>query len=312
MGDLAAAFVADEIQKPLPGRLNFNDIPNSGEYIFYSDPNKMQTEKKESYLRGELRALNYKEQIAKFNEIKKAKDYQCLITIFDGLPEEGLRHIAKRTRNLDQFPAKNREIYRVDPSVSVISAEDKILSVFNSALPKKSDTIEELKELIKKLLKENYMIVELRFFGDPASGNLSEKLPKQSKIELVRLVTEFLSGVLAIEKQPYPLFLFIIDEDKAGYSTAFPGGKISGFDTIFIPPTERLDTDEACVWYGEMLERIVESEKKAEFSEFFKATLLGNMEIIISETQGYPGSFIRSVCSYTGCNDLAEEILNPK
>jgi hypothetical protein len=299
---LDKTFISDDKQKPFSGRLNFNNAPNSGQYTFYIDKKFIEPEKKKFYLRTELETFNYDSQMDKFIEFKTSK-YSSLITIIDGTPDDGLRLIARKAKSYDYFPAKNQETYFINPTYALTTPEQKTLNLLNAALQKEFKTMDDLTRHIRSILNASHLVLELRFFAD------AEKLPKQSKIDIINLVAEYISSILIAEKNPYKLFLFIVDEENSGYATIYTSDKISAVNAILIPPTDRVNDVKACNWYINVRKRSANAE---EFAQFFDSTIFDQMEMIIQETNGYPGNFIRLICQRAGCNDLADEILNPK
>lgn len=307
--NLEQYFIDDVTQKPFSGRLHFQNIPNSGHFIFIPNENDLARKKRKVILQEKLMSLNYTDQETYFTKYANKEKKQ--FAILSGTADCGLNFLSLRVRRTPEFPSDFQIPFRVSPYATSGTGEQKILNIFNLALNTNFPNANLLANHILSILKNQSVIFELFFYNEKQNNDAVAR-PKDKK-ELLDDLASFINKINNAFPDDNKLIIFIIDQDSCDYKSLYNDTPIAGIYSIYLPLVTPIKFTDADQWYKEMRKNYIgDIARLKEFESLFKETIFKKLQDMIDETKGFPGSMIRKICKESECEKLAEELLYPK
>jgi len=307
LANLLEHFTKQNWQTPYGEPLDILDN-NAGLFVFEKKKDILTICNREKILSQGLMTLNYKLPKEKIEEIKnsknniEAKGSKC-VTFISGTQHCGLTFLGYFVK---------RAIFRKDTSVNLVSPADlyaegnnQILQIFNSALRTNAIDAETLKKILIAKLAINDVAIEIRF-------NSSNALLEKMKIDLINNILEFLSDINAAERKLNKLVLVVVDEERVDFSKSKWKQFDSSITSFIIPEPTPIQPGELSTWYTNMRDFYAgtDDQKLVDFENLFDDCLYKQINLILKETDGYPGKVIKAICENSGCYELSDKYLN--
>jgi hypothetical protein len=306
--DLKTAFAQDQIQRVESDKLYNSDL-YSGVFMFEAKEDSNTAKKRAAILKPRIRNLNYDNQKTTFTQFQKNVKKQ--VALLSGTPDCGLSYLLNKAIKSEHFPtsAKTVQIMSVSPPLITENndTEKRILSFFNALLSAQYDNILSLKNRLLLNLETGSIIIKVCFYTQGTKENSCYTSP--IKKQLLEDVIDFIQTINNTYPDDHRLIIFIVDIDRCDYNQLFQN-TAKDVDVMYVPVINPMDLQQAEAWYTAMRESY--EDDSTDFDRLFKRKLKDKLTTLIDETKGYPGSVIAKICEYSGCSDLAIQLLSEK
>lgn len=303
---LDQVFAQETDQKPYWGKLTFQGVNNDGNFALRANVNLQAIAKREAFLRGGLSTFNYTKQEPCWSGFEPTQ--KKAIVLLSGTPNCGLNHLSKRARSYQDFPATRPRLLKAAPlSSGGIGTDEWLLQLFNVLPEGHFSKLSDLRAGIRLARKTESLVFEFCFYQEQGA---EDELRPGDKKKCIDLLVAFLNS---IPDEPADKFLgvFVLDQGRCDFEELYKQAPIPGIPAIVTPIVDALQFAEARTWYLGFRNTLIAGDegRQAEFDSLLKPVVFDKLQLIITETAGFPGSLARKICREAQCVDLAEALL---
>ena len=301
--ELLIGKIKTEIEKFFLNNVKFGQTPfcerigalknNTGQFVFRAALEIINKAKKQKLLPEKLKSLNYKNQRDKLTEFKNGKTH--FFTIISGPSDGGLKFLNKMVVcNSSYFAGKGQPYIPVEVAYLSSSVNEQVLELFNLALNTSFGNENDLRNHIKNRLLTSPFSIEFKF--------KKKQWLNEDKQIFVSNTAKFLQSVHNAGDDLKPLFIFIIDADATDYTQFTNDPFFNNSMKLIMPGIDVVDSDTLVNWY--------DSITNEEFDLLFKKVIVTDVAGELALENLLPGEVIRKICTASGCNELAIQLLD--